>query len=95
MSENYWQIIKSAQSAFLYNITSNVKSISLSKVNSTILIRCYFYKPPSDNDMQHIQDAGGEIWGDLMAARDYEVEFLLGGVDDVHLERLIFARAEY
>lgn len=88
------EILRSCQRAFLFNISGNVKSISIKRINQTLLIRTFFYSNPTAHDKDLITDAGGEVYGDFEDVDDWELEFFISTDDDEYLEYLIFARAD-
>ena len=88
------EILRSCQRAFLFNISGNVKSISIKRINQTLSIRTFFYSNPTARDKDLIADAGGEVYGDFEDVDGWELEFFISTDDDEYLEHLIFARAD-
>lgn len=88
------EILRSCQRAFLFNISGNVKSISIKKADDILFIRAFFYKTPSKEDCEMITNAGGEVYGDFDDIEDWVVECFSSSNSDDYLDNLIYARAD-
>ena len=88
------EILRSCQRAFLFNISGNVRSISIKRNGKIIFFRAFFFALPTEEDREMITNAGGEVYGDFVDIDAWEVECLKSSEDDIHLDHLIFARAE-
>lgn len=87
------EVLRSCQRAFLFNINSNVKSITIKKADDILSIRAFFCITPSKDDCEMITNAGGEVYGDSDDIKDWVVECFPSSDFDDHLDNLIYARA--
>ena len=58
------KLLRSAQNALLYQITSKVRSVSFDIDGKTILARAVFEPTPTEDEIELISDAFGYVIGD-------------------------------
>ncbi len=92
-------LLRSAQRAFLFNITASMRLIAIDKSDNGVDMYVSSYQELSEDEIDCVYGAAGEITGDFVELDDINVIFSVCNDETIDISQfkgtIIYARCEY